>query len=275
MDWIYDSPLSKTEKDALRVLTKKLGDPKQAERSIKLLSLYVFLKKQKYSTPKELQEHVFFDKEKTKPVFTEETAKQSLRSMKQKGGNVSKYPFTDYMIKNGFSGVSQYLPDLITIPINNVYSFVTTPLSALKENAPLIDLALNALHGVTEITVTTIGDIAEGIGGAPGAVIGSVLTGLMAMAASGIAVLEADFGQAFAHLSNAIPVVGSAIGKGITQMEHGVTDLERHETIAEFVPFVSGYIESKKLPTAGKRFSTRRRKYTKWLKTRRTKSAKV
>jgi hypothetical protein len=97
-------------------------------------------------------------------------------------------------------------------------------------------------------------------------------------AASAVAMLEQDTGQAVAHMVNVIPLFGSALGKGLTQTEHVVKTLEKHPNVASYVPFINDYVASKTppvTPTAGKRFSTQRHKYNKWQKTRRTKSAKA
>lgn len=270
MVWVYDSPLTEKERKAYHVLKKRLKGHDIAKDTVKIMSLVSFLQKSNFKTSKEIQESAFYDSSNTKPIFDERTAKSIFKSMKKRGGGDSKYPFTDYAVKQGLSKVGSYLPDFMVYPFQTIYTALTTPVTALKENVPLVDLALDAVHSGTEIGVTTVADVAEAAGGPIGAAVATPFVALAGAAASGAAVLEQDLGQSVAHIVNVIPLFGSAFGKGLTQMEHQVESLKDHPTVASFVPVVSDYVA-----TAGKRFSTRKHRYNKWQKTRRTKSAKV
>lgn len=275
MVWVYDTPFTEKEKRAYEVLRKRFKGYDLAKETVKLISLTAFLRKHKFKSAKEIQEAAFYDKAKTKPIFTEKTAKQVLKGLKQKGGE-SKYPFVDFTIKNNISWLVSYLPDFIEYPLRNIYSLLTEPVLTFKENVPLVDLALDAVHGATETGVTTAADAAEAVGGPIGAAVATPFVALAGAAASGVAMLEQDTGQAVAHLVNVVPLFGSALGKGLTQTEHMVKTLEKHPNVASYLPIVNDYVASKTPPaTAGKRFSTQRHKYTKWQKTRRTKSAKA
>jgi hypothetical protein len=270
MVWIYTSPLTKKEEAAYSVLKKRFKKIDIAKHTIKIISLTGYLHKQKFKSPKEIQESAFFDKEKTRPIFDEKTSKTVFKRLKKHGG-ASRYPFTDYLVRNGIQTIGSYLPEFIQYPVQNIYELLTSPAMTLKENVPLADLALSALHGSTEIGVTTAADIAEAAGGPIGAAIATPFTALAGALASGTALLENDMGQATAHMLNVVPLFGSALGKGVTQMEHQVQNLQKHPDVASYIPLVNRYIN----PTAGKRFSTQRHKYTKWPKTRRNKSAKI
>ena len=260
-------------------------------------------------------------------MFTDEQAKSVLKSLKKKGG-ASKYPFTDHVAKKGLDYATTLVPEEVKGTVQSVYDLATSPVRIVEENVPFGDLLLGALHGATETGVTVAGDVAEGAGGPIGAAIVAPLTAMAAGLASLVSLgqKEKDFGQAVAHVANAVPVMGSALGKGLTQMEHQVENLKKHPEVAEFMPLVGEYITGrpmkslsleslqetakargmaelqkrgiptsteqfqsraasevqKRLPSvplppqaAGKRFSTQRRKYSKWPKTRRNKSAKV
>jgi len=277
MVWVYDTPFTEKEKKAYEVLRKRFKNYDLAKETVKLISLTAFLRKHKFKSAKEIQEAAFYDKAKTKPFFTEKTAKEVLKGLKHKGGQ-SKYPFIDFTVKNNISSLVSYLPDFIEYPLRNIYELLTTPILTLKENVPLIDLALDAIHGATETGVTTASDAAEAVGGPVGAAVATPFVALAGAAASAVAMLEQDPGQVVAHMVNVVPLFGSALGKGLTQTENVVKTLEEHPNVASYVPFVSDYVASKTppiAPTAGKRFSTQRHKYTKWQKTRRTKSARV
>ena len=268
MVWIYTSPLTKKEEAAYAVLKKRFKKVDVAKHTIKLISLTTFLRKESFKTPKDIEKSAFFDKEKTRPIFDEKTSKVVFKRLKKHGG-ASRYPFTDYLIRNGIQEIGSFLPEFIQYPVKNIYSLLTSPAMTLKENVPLADLALGALHGSTEIGVTTAADVAEAAGGPIGAAIATPFTALAGALASGTALLEDDMGQATAHLLNVVPLFGSALGKGVTQMEHQVENLKKHPDVASYIPIVNKYV------TAGNRFSTQRHKYTKWPKTRRNKSAKI
>jgi hypothetical protein len=273
MVWVYDSPLSEKERKAYHVLKKRLKGHDIAKDTVKVMSLVTFLHKTKFNSPKDIQESAFYDKSHTKPIFDEKSAKSIFKSMKKRGGGDSKYPFTDFAVKQGISKVGSYLPDFMVYPFQTIYGALTTPVSLLKDNVPLVDVALDAIHGATEVGVTTTADAAEAVGGPVGAAVATPFVALAGAAASGAALLEQDLGQAVAHIVNVVPLFGSAFGKGLTQMEHQVETLKDHPTIASFVPVVSDYVAQP--VTAGKRFSTRKHRYNKWQRTRRTKSAKV
>lgn len=275
MVWIYESPLTKKEQAAYLVLKKRFKKYDLAKETVKLISLTSFLRKENFSSPNEIINSAFFDKAKTKPIFNEKTAKDVFKKLKKRGGSESKYPFVDFTVKNNVSGLVSYLPDFIEYPVRNIYGLLTTPLLTVKENAPLVDLLLDAIHGSTEVGVTTAADAAEAVGGPIGAAIITPFVAVAGGLASAVAMLEQDTGQAVAHMVNVIPFIGSAVGKGFTQAEHLVDTLGNHRDIASVIPFVNTYLDSKTPPTGGNRFSTQRHKYSKWQRTRRNKSARI
>lgn len=275
MVWIYDNPFTKQEERAYAVLRKRFKDFDLAKETVKLISLTAFLRKQNFKSATEVQHSAYRDKAKTKPIFTEKTAKQVFKGLKKKGGAESKYPFVDFTVKNNVSSLVSYLPDVLQYPLRNIYNLLTTPVLTLKENVPLADLAIDAIHGATETGVTTAADAAEAVGGPIGAAVAAPFVALAGAAASAVAMLEQDTGQAVAHMINVVPLFGSALGKGMTQTEHMVKTLETHPDIASYIPFVNDYVNSKTPVVAGNRFSTQRHKYTKWQRTRRNKSAKI
>jgi len=275
MVWIYESPLTKKEEAAYAVLKKRFKNYDLAKETVKLLSLTTFLRSQKFKSAEEIKKSAYYDKAKTKPIFNEDTAKKVFKGLKKKGGAGSKYPFTDFTIKNNVSALVSYLPDAVEYPLRNIYGLLTSPLMSVKENVPLVDLLLDLVHGATETGVTTAEDAAEALGGPIGA---AVITPFVAIAgglASAVAMLEEDTGQAVAHMVNVVPLFGSAFGKGMTQTEHMVKTLEKHPEVASYIPLVNDYVSSKSMPIGGKRFSTLRHKHTKWQRTRRNKSAKI
>lgn len=263
MVWVYeDPPYTAKEIRAYRSLRRKLKDKKFVDSLIKLISLYGYLKKIKPKTEETIQKSAFFDKARTRPIFDKETSSKILKAMSMKGGE-SKYPYLDTAVKGA---LRDYTPGIIGEPVGNIYGGITGIVDTLKSNIPFSDLGLSALHGATELGVTAAGDIGEGVGGPVGAAVVAPFAAVAAGLASGVSTLEGDLGQSVAHLANAVPIIGSFLGKMLTRGEHIVNDLKNHETLSAFIPYATEYHQS--LQVAGKRLSTRKQKTSKWsLKT--------
>jgi hypothetical protein len=274
MEWVYERPFTKTEEEAYRVLKKRMKKADLAKETVKLISLVGFLRTHTFKNPKELSSSVFYDIKKEKPIFTEKTAKETLKALKKKHGGKSEYPFTDYLARNTLNYLGSWLPDVINFPVQNIYGLLTTPVMNLKENIPLTELALKATHGLVETGVTTTGDVGEAAGGPVGAAIAAPFTAIAAGIASTIALAENDLGQAVVHTINATPMFGSAGYTAVQKLESQVKSLQKQPTIASYVPVVNDYVATA-LPKAGKRFSTQRRRHNKWQKTLRTKFVKT
>jgi len=278
MVWIYEDPFTKEEQEAYEELQQRLKNIDVAKLIIKVFSLAIFIQNHRFSNLSEIEKSAYFDKRKRYPVFDRESARVILDSKKQRGGASDAYPFTDYLVIRGLKGIGGFIPDIIENPIVNVYSLITTPISSLKENQPLIGLAMKLLHGGTETAVTTMADIASDIGGPVGASAIAVFTVMMGIGAGGIALLENDFGQSVAHLLYAMPFIGSALGTAVTKMERLMKELEKQPSVVSMLPIVSGYIAEKQnlqLTMGGNRFSTYRHRNLKWQKTRRNKFGKI
>lgn len=277
MAWIYEHPFSQEEQDAYEELQQRLKHVDIAKLIIKIFSLANFMNENDFSTLSEIERSAFFDKHKRYPVFDKNSARIILEARKQRGGSSDAYPFTDYLVIQGLKIIGGFIPDAIENPIVNIHNLLTTPISNLKENQPLIGIAIKLLHGGTETGITTLADIATDIGGPAGATAVAIFTIMAGIGAGGVALLENDFGQAVAHLMYATPFIGSALGTAITKMERFMKDLEKHPTIASMIPIVSGYIAEKQQKgiVGGNRFSTYKHRNLKWQKTRRNKSARI
>ena len=273
MAWIYDDP-PYTEKEVLayRHIKRKLKNKKFASELIKLVSLYLFLKRSRFSSAKEIQNSAFYDKEKTRPIFDEKRAKLMLKALKQKGGD-SKYPFLDTAAKGV---LRDYVPDIIKTPVGDVNSLVTGTVNNLKNNIPFADLALEAVHGSTHIGVTSASDLGQAVGGPIGAAVVAPFTAGASGFASLLSVGEGDLGEAVAHLANGVPILGIIFSKSIEQGERMAKVLKEHPQLAEAIPYMTEFHQKQQQqespPTAGKRLSTMRTKTYKW-KTLRRKSA--
>ena len=272
MYWIYEHPpFTKREKAAYLSIKRRLKDKKFVLRLIKLISLYLFLKRTKPSTVKEVCESAYYDRQRQKPIFDEKSAKKVLQALSQRGGE-THYPFTDTVVKGI---LRDYTPSNISEPIGTLYGAVTGTVNTLKESIPFADLASEAVHGSSQLGVTTANDLGELIGGPIGAAAVAPFTAVAAGLASGISTIEGDLGGAVAHLANWVPGIGIILNKAIVQGENLAKTLKKHETLSETIPYMTEYHQklSNVEPTGGKRFSTRKRTNYKWKKTQRKKSA--
>lgn len=242
MVWVYNSPFTPSEQKLYSRLRKKLQEKDVARIAVKMVGLYAFLRKSNFSSPKEIQESAFLDADKKVPIFTPEQAKTTFKALKKKVGGVdSKYPFTNHLANKGIDVATTLVPDSVKGIVQSVNDFITSPVRMLKEN-PYGDLLLGAVHGATETGVTVAGDVAEGVGGPIGAAVAAPLIAMAAGLGSLVALGEKDLGQSVAHIANAVPIIGSALGKGLTQMEHQVENFKKHPDIVAYVPVVGEYV---------------------------------
>ena len=287
MEWIYDSPLTKEEREAYLGLKKELKKDYVAKHTVKILSLMGFLRKHKFQSSDQLQNSVFFDKEKTKPLFDAKSSKKIFQRLKQKGGNPrGNFPFTDKAIKDLLGYIT---PDVIENPVVNLHqTFLKNPSENIKNWAPVLKLASNIVHSGTSIAANNVAAVGEGIGGPIGATIAAPIIALMSAPSGMLATAEGDLGQLVATMLAIIPVAGDPAANALKQTESMLkTATDSGSDLPLMVPYVGSYIQEKRneklqdaqrlvmTPTAGKRFSTQRHKYTKWQRTRRNKSAKV
>lgn len=210
MVWVYgDPPFSKQEKDIYLKLNRKLKNREFAEKIVKLLSLFQYIRKQNYSDWKDLQNSVFFDDAKTQPVFDDKTAKAVFKLLQKKGG--SQYPFINGMINDGFAKIGNVLPTIITEPVSLAYNGVTGAFIDVVDFVPFADLALEAGKTGAAVTNVAIENLAGAVGGAPGEVLAFLVTFAIASAAASVHLLERDFGGAIEQMFRAIPVIGTVL----------------------------------------------------------------
>lgn len=284
MVWVYDHPLTKQEQAAYKVLVRLLKDKNEALYRTKVFSLAGYVLMHHPKTQHEIETSAYFDKDHKHPIFNAKAAKAILKALKQSGGR-SGYPFINYVIFKFKDKVLGILPGFVGSVVNGVGTVATFPITLLKK-LPVVgdfaDLGIDLLHGVVEVGVTTAEDMAKNIGGPIGAVGAVPFVALPTAIGAVLAIGQGDPGQALNHAVKLIPFVGTSINKGMTQMEHQVEKMRDHPSIASYVPLVGDYVaqpegdaaieEPVPTPTGGKRFSTRKRRGGKWLKTQRRKS---
>jgi hypothetical protein len=279
MVWIYDDPpFTKRELLAYKDLRKKLKDKKFVDVLIKVISLYIYLKRRHPSSIKDIRESAYYDKKKQHPIFDEKQARKLLRALNQKGGGDSKYPYTDTLVKGV---LRDYTPSIIGAPVGTVYGAVTGTVDTLKNNIPFSDLVLEAVHGATELGVTTANNVGEVIGGPIGAAAVAPFTAVAAGLASILSAGEGDLGGAVAHVANWVPGIGIILNKAIVQSERMAKVLEKHPNVSGVLPYMTElHNKDETLSTeivpekGGKRLSTMKHRSGKWLKTLRRRSVK-
>jgi hypothetical protein len=279
MVWIYDDPpFTKRELQAYKEIKRKLKDKVFVEKLIKLISLYIYLKRTHPSSVKDIRESAYYDKKKQHPIFDEKQAKKLLRALKQKGGGDSKYPYTDTLVKGV---LRDYTPSIIGAPVGTVYGAVTGTVDTLKNNIPFSDLVLEAVHGATELGVTTANNVGEVIGGPIGAAAVAPFTAVAAGLASILSAGEGDLGGAVAHVANWVPGIGIILNKAIVQSERMAKVLEKHPNVSGVLPYMTELHNKDETPSTevvgergGKRLSTMKHRSGKWLKTLRRRSVK-
>jgi hypothetical protein len=297
MSWVYeDPPFTQKELLAYKDIRKRLKDKAFVDKLIKLTSLYLFVKRNKFSNAKQLQESAFYDRAKTKPIFDKKTAIRILKALKQKGGE-SKYPYFDTAVKEF---LTDFTPDVIADPASSVFNGITGTVNNLKESIPFADLASEGFHGLTEVGITTGNNIGEGIGGPIGAAVVAPFTAIAAAIASGLSVIEGDLGGAVTHVATWVPIIGTIFNKLIVQNEKYAKVLVKYPAVAAYIPYMTAYHDSidsqpkevsSEVPEqpvedekplaltdapagAGKRFSSRKHRSAKW-KTQRKRFAKL
>ena len=121
MYWIYESPLyKKDELEVRRFIEQKTKSKTIAEKATKVLSLRKFLYTQKFESADDLQNSVFYDAEKTRPVFDKKSAKEVYDRLKQKGGK--EHELTDQAVRTTIGYLQTYLPEPLQNFTNNIYN---------------------------------------------------------------------------------------------------------------------------------------------------------
>lgn len=246
MVWIYNSPLTEKERKAYDVLNNRFNDPELAKNTVKIISLVGELKSYKFQNAKEIEDSFFFDNDRKVPIFNKQTSEALLKQLKQHGGANTSYPFVNFSAKQGLNKLADVLPEFIVGPIERIYGLLTTPILAVKERLPLVDLSISAANGAAETGITAIGDIAKTIGGPWGTLIAIPIVALASAVAATTAIVQKDLGQAIVFMVAAIPFVGSIMVKGLDKVEKQVSKFKKYPEIAAYIPFIRDHINEER-----------------------------
>jgi hypothetical protein len=278
MVWIYEEPLTASERKVQRYLETRFKKKGYSEQVVRLLKLIITLKKGKFRSPKQIQEHFFYDKKHDNPIFDEKAAKSIYKGLKQKGG--SEYPYTNRIIQLIGEFLKSHDPTPVSWLVENGLWVVKQP-SELAKGAigegtfELISLGLN---GAIETGVSGVNGVATDAAGPVGFAAVGFFTGIAAAVGAALAEAEGDHAQAVIHIINFIPGIGPALLKGLTKLESIGKNIDHHRRQISHIPLIGDTLQSfvpdLKVAAAaagGKRFSTRRHKLDKCPRTRRNK----
>jgi hypothetical protein len=263
MVWVYSRPVKDKRLNKIRkYLAAKAGNTKTADRVVKALSLNDYIRQRKWENPSEIRTSVFHDSDRKHPIFSEQQSKLIFRMLKQSGGTSDEALVFDKGIRALMGYLRDNVPEPVTSTAEFVYPYVTL-LKSAQENptfGPMIEIAkeIAVQAGTTGIVATnTIAAEAGGPVGVAVVAIPAAIAGLMIVLTH---VLEDELGEALLASFLILPFVGPILYK--SAISTGKIANKISQSYPELMPF------------GGKRFSTQRRKDTKWLtKTRRTKSA--
>ena len=272
MDWVYERPVRYSS--ILIYLEKRLKHKSAAERILKVLSLYSFLRKHSFKSPRDIQTRIFYDLQKRKPVFSASQAERIFRLLKQKGGTSDEAVMIDKGIRVLINYIRDFLPAIVLNVSDLAYPYVTL-FRTLQENpefGPFVQLAKEIAVETGTTAIVTADTVASDIGGP----IGSLAVALPSAIAGAMVVVthisEDELGEALLASFLILPFVGPILYKTATsvgKVAHKVAT-RRDDIIGTTRMFLGdeiGNTVDMYIPSlGGKRFSTQKRKDTKWLR---------
>lgn len=280
MDWVYERPVRYSS--VLTYLEKRLKHKQRAERIVRIFSLYTFLKSRPFKTPREIQRSVFYDLKKTKPVFSQSQAERIFRLLKQKGGTSDEALMIDKGVRVLINYIRDFLPAIVLNVSDLSYPYVTL-FRTLQENpefGPFLELAKEIAVQTGTTGIVTADTVASDVAGPVGSLavaLPSAIAGVMVVITH---ISEDELGEALLASFLILPFVGPILYKAATsvgKVAHKVATRRNDiiQTSRMFFGDEIGNMADMYIPSlGGKRFSTQKRKDTKWLrKTQRRKFA--
>lgn len=280
MDWVYERPVRYSS--VLTYLEKRLKQKHVAERILKILSLYTFLRKHSFKSARDIQTRIFYDLQKRKPVFSQSQAERVFRLLRQKGGTSDEAVMIDKGIRIMINYIRDYLPAIVLNVSDLAYPYVTL-FRTLQENpefGPFLQLAKEIAVETGTTGIVTADTVASDVAGPVGSLavaLPSAIAGMMVVVTH---ISEDELGEALLASFLILPFVGPILYKAATsvgKVAHKVATRRDDivETTRMFLGDELGNTVDMYIPSlGGNRFSTQKRKDTKWLrKTQRRKFA--
>lgn len=280
MEWVYEkAPVSKEQRSIYRYIERKTQDKKLAEKTAKLLSLYDFLKSQKFKNAKEIEDSAYLDKGHKHKIFNERTSKSVFRLLNQHGGTAEEAKILDKGIRAILNYMREYTPEIVLDVTDTVYPWVTLLGSIQKAPVvgPIVDIATESAVQATTTGMVAADDIGAEIAGPAGSAVVAIpvaIAGLMVVLTH---ILEDELGEALLAAFLMIPFIGPTLWKAATSAGKMATTIAKKKYELQYTPFIGPYVDY--LPDipkeGGKRFSTRKSIHSKWRKTIRKKSGVI
>jgi hypothetical protein len=281
MVWIAESPpYDADDKKLLKYLRLRMSE-ENARKTLHVMSLYKYLGEQTIKSPKDIETSAYYDEERTRPVFTPKVAKSLFSLMKKSGGAGDEALVLDRIIRGMITFIQKYLPLPVTTAVNKAYSFITVlkRLQQMPGVGPFVDIGKEAVLQGTKSLVVAADTVAAEVGGPVGEA-AVALPAAIAVALVAIAhLLEDELGEALLVVFLAIPFIGPVLYKAAGSLgkfgrkiyEHkdavvGTTRSFLGDDIGDKVEYLIPNMDAQK--EGAKRFSTRRRRITKWRRTR-------
>lgn len=272
MDWVYERPVRYS--GIYTYLEKRLKHKNTTERIIKVLSLYSFLRKHSFKSARDIQTRVYYDLKREKPVFSKSQAERVFKLLKQKGGTSDEAVMIDKGIRVMINYIRDFLPAIVLNVSDLSYPYITL-FRTLQENpefGPFLELAKEIAVETGTTGIVTADTVASDIGGPVGSLavaLPSAIAGFMVVITH---ISEDELGEALLASFLIIPFVGPILYKGATsvgKVAHKVAT-RRDDIIGTTRMFFGdelGNMADMYIPSlGGKRFSTQKRKDTKWLR---------
>jgi len=286
--WKYESPpFDEKDRKLLKYLEKRTNK-KTALNTVRILNLHKFLVSQNFKSAKEVQESAYRGKT---PIFTPKQSKEIFHLLKKSGGSHGGSSESALILDKGvrilITYIQSWLPDMITGPINGAYEYITIikTLKQSPEYGPLVEIGLSTASNAIKTTMVTVDDVATSAAGPFGLVVeaGTGIAGLLVVASH---IMADELGEATLAAFLAIPVIGPPlydIAQSTGRVLHKAAERRSEivdstrgflgdgwaETADSYLPSLDGLEETTKdadeiEKKGAKRFSTRRRKPSKW-----------
>jgi len=207
MEWNYEDLPCKYHKIILKLYKNK----PIVKESLKLWSMYGFLRNNPFKTSEDLRRAVL---KNDKPIFTEKQARQIFKALKQKGGD--EHPLIGKAIQDAVDNISGYVP--VMGSVTNVVETVTGNIGDAVEEYPVLSLGVDAAKRGMSAASSGVNAVSTAAAGPVGAVT-AVISVPLAAAAAAVDAVQGNPGDAFIRFLAGLPLLGSFLSKTLEEAE--------------------------------------------------------
>jgi len=282
MGWVFERPIKTKKLEVIQeYLTKRLHDKNTAFLFVKLLSLGDFLRRSEFKSPTEIRESVYYDEEKTHPVFDASQSQKVFRLLKQSGGASEESQVFDHGIRVLISKVRDYTPNFIVNVSDIAYPYVTL-LKSLQRNSvlgPWVEIVKETAVQTGTTAIVTADMVAADLGGPVGEAVVAIPAAIAGMGIVATHIAADELGDALLASFLVLPFVGPILYKAavsfgkvankVSKRKGDIVQTTRSVLGDSIAERVHGVIPELR-PRGGKEFSSRRHRAYKWrMKTQR------